>query len=295
MSLANVIAPSPTRSVAEARARFGLLAALDGPEISRAGHSRLFAGDAPARQAVVLIHGFTNCPEQWVTFSKDLVADDCAVVIPRLPGHGFADRSSRTIGRVTTRELLTIASDAIDIAAGLSDRVVVAGLSIGGSIAVWLALRRSDIATAVSIVPFIGIANLNAPANAFAAWALSTLPDFFIPWDPSGKNLSIPPYGYTHFPTRVLGECLTVGMGCYDEAKSLVPRGNVHFLLNAKEPACNNELSLEMARRFTIDRSGSTETVVLDDLPANHDIIDPTNPEARTSIVYPRVRELIEL
>jgi hypothetical protein len=33
---------------------------------------------------------------------------------------------------------------------------------------------------------------------------------------------------------------------------------------------------------------------VLDDLPANHDIIDPTNPEERTAIVYPHVRSLIE-
>ncbi len=294
MSLVSAIAPNPTRSIDEARARFASLAQRDGPEISAAGRSRLFAGDAPARLAVVLIHGFTNCPEQWVPFSNDLVRDGCAVVIPRLPGHGFADRTAKTIGRVKAREILSIANDAVDIAAGLADRVVICGLSIGGSIAVWLALRRADIATAVSIVPFIGISKLDAGANAFAAWALSTLPDFFVPWDPSGKNLSIPPYGYTHFPTRVLGECLNVGMGCYDEAKTRVPAGNVHFLLNAKEPACNNELSLEMARRFTADRSGSTQTVVLDDLPANHDIIDPTNPEERTAIVYPHVRSLIE-
>ncbi len=294
MSLVNAIVPKPARSVAEARERFALLAQRDGPQISQAGRSRLFAGDEPARLAVVLIHGFTNCPEQWVPFSNDLVRDGCAVVIPRLPGHGFADRSARTIGRVKAHELLAIANDAVDIAAGLAERVVICGLSIGGSIAVWLALRRPDIATAVSIVPFFGISKLGASANAVTAWALSTLPDVFVPWDPSGKNLSIPPYGYTHFPTRVLGECLNVGMGCYDEARTRAPGGNVHFLLNAKEPACNNQLSLEIARRFTTDRAGSTQTVVLDDLPANHDIIDPTNPEERTAIVYPHVRALIE-
>ncbi len=294
MSLVSAIAPKPARTVAEARERFALLAQRDGPQISAAGRSRLYAGDAPARLAVVLIHGFTNCPEQWVPFSANLVRDGCAVVIPRLPGHGFADRSAKTIGRVKAHELLSIANDAVDVAAGLADRVFICGLSIGGAIAVWLALRRPDIATAVSIVPFIGISKLGAEANAVAAWALSTLPDVFVPWDPSGKNRSIPPYGYTHFPTRVLGECLNVGMGCYDEAKTRAPAGNVHFLLNAKEPACNNELSLEMARRFSADRSGSTQTVVLDDLPANHDIIDPTNPQERTAIVYPRVRSLIE-
>ncbi len=229
-----------------------------------------------------------------MTFAPELVAGDYAVVIPRLPGHGFADRSSKTIGRVRAAELLATVSDAVDVAAGYSDRVVIAGLSIGAVIGIWLGLHRDDVANVVSIVPFFGIHGLGAGANAFAAAALGTLPDIFVPWDPSGKNASIPPYGYTHFPTRVLAECLRVGIDCYDEARARVPRGNVHFLLNAREPACNNALSLEIARRFAADRASSTQTVVLDDLPANHDIIDPTNPQQRIATVYPRVRELIE-
>ncbi len=254
----------------------------------------MLAGDVRTRGAVVLIHGFTNCPQQWMTFAPELVADGYAVVIPRLPGHGFADLSSKTIGRVRAPELLETVDRAVDIAAGFSDRVVLAGLSIGAVIGIWLALHRSDVTNVVAIVPFFGIHNLNASVNAFIATALTALPDFFVPWDPSGKNASIPPYGYTHFPTRVLAQCLRVGIGCYDEARTRVPRGNVHFLLNAREPACNNALALEIAKRFRHDRAGSTQTVVLDDLPANHDIIDPTNPQQRIALVYPRVRELIE-
>ena len=280
--------------MAEARERFAAMSALDGPQISSAGRSRLIAPDERVGTAVVLFHGFTNCPQQWMTFAPQLESDGYAIVVPRLPGHGFADRSSRTIGRVTTQELLRTASDAVDIAAGLAGRVVVAGLSIGGSIGIWLSLHRSDIDTVVSIVPFLGLKPFDAALNAFAAAALTTLPDFFVPWDPSGKNATIPPYGYTHFPTRVLGECLHVGIDCYDAARTTVPAGNVHFLLNAEEPAVNNGMALEVARRFERDRSGSTQTVVLDDLPANHDIIDPTNPMQRTADVYPRVRALIE-
>lgn len=246
------------------------------------------------KTAVVLIHGFTNCPQQWMTFAAPLENDGYAIVVPRLPGHGYADRTSRSIGRVRTEELLATASDAVDIAAGLAERVVIAGLSIGGSIAIWLALHRSDVATVVAIVPFLGLKPLGAAANAVAAAVLTSLPDFFVPWDPSGKDETIPPYAYTHFPTRVLGECLHVGIDCYDRSRTAVPAGNVHFLLNEKEPAVNNGMALEVARRFERDRSGSTQTIVLDDLPANHDIIDPTNPLARTEIVYPRVRGLID-
>jgi carboxylesterase len=294
LSLASAIRPNPTTSPAEARARFAKLAARDDARISQAGRSRLIAGDARVRTAIVLIHGFTNCPQQWVTFARDFSTDEYAIVIPRLPGHGYADRSSRSIGRVTTEELVATVNEATDIAAGFADRIVLAGLSIGGAIGVWLALAREDVATTVSIVPFFGVAKFDAPANAFLAWLLVTLPDFFVPWDPSGKNTSVPPYGYTHFPTRVLGECLHVGVACYDAASARVPRGNVHFLLNAKEPACNNALSLAIANRFERDRPASTQTVVLNDLPANHDIIDPTNPEARIDIVYPQVRALID-
>ena len=293
MSHANAIVANPTRTPAQARERFAALSAADGPQISEAGRSRLLASDERVRTAVVLIHGFTNCSQQWMTFAPELVAAGCAVVVPRLPGHGFADRSSRTIGRVRARDLLDTASDAVDIAAGLADRVVVAGLSIGGAIGIWLALKRTDIATVVSIVPFLGLKPFDAPANAIAAWLLTTVPDFFVPWDPSGKNLSVPPYGYTHFPTRVLGECLQVGVDCYDEARRSVPRGDVHFLLNAKEPAVNNTMAFELAHRFDRERTGATETVVLTDLPANHDIIDPTNPNERIATVYPEVFRLI--
>lgn len=254
----------------------------------------MLANAERARLGVVLIHGFTNCPEQWIPFASELHADGAAVVIPRLPGHGYADRSSRSIARIRADDLLRTASDAIDIACGLADRVVVAGLSIGGSMAVWLALVRDDVGLAVAIVPMFGITKLGASANAVLAGTLSTLPDLFIPWDPSGKNTTIPPYAYTHFPTRVLAECLRVGLCAYDRAFVQAPRAPVHFLLNAREPACNNALSHEVAQRFERDRAGSTETIVLDDLPPNHDIIDPHNPYARTDIVYPCVRELIE-
>jgi hypothetical protein len=39
---------------------------------------------------------------------------------------------------------------------------------------------------------------------------------------------------------------------------------------------------------------GIVRLTVLDTLPANHDIIDPNNPEQRIDIVYPHVRALIE-
>jgi len=291
--VSNVLA-APARDYAEALERFGALASLDGPRIIPEGRSRFLTHGGRTPLAVVLLHGLTNVPEQWARFGAELHGRGHSVVIPRFPGHGDADRRGTALATVRAGDFLRTASAATDIAAGAGERVVVAGLSIGGAMAAWLAQRRPDVARCVSIVPLFGIGRLNAAANGVLAATLAALPNFLIPWDPRGSAHESPPYAYPNFSTRALAECLRIGLDVYRTARSLAPAGATEFLLNAREPACNNSMSEKVGAAFKAAGRGPCSTVVMDDLPANHDVIDPTNPHARTDLVYPRVLRAIE-
>lgn len=284
----------PARDHAEAALRFAALAELDGPRIIPEGRSRFYTTGARTPLAVVLLHGLTNVPEQWAPFAGDLHARGHNVIVPRFPGHGDVDRRGTVLAAVTAADFLRTASEAADIAAGAGERVAVAGLSIGGAMAAWLAQRRTDVRRCVSIVPLFGVAHLGERANAGLAAMLLALPDFILPWDPHGTAHETPPYAYPDFPTRALAQCISIGLDVYRNAPAMQPAGTTAFLLNANEPACNNDLAFRVAARFGSRGAGACETIVMEGLPHNHDVIDPTNPNARVDVVYPRVRALIE-
>jgi len=294
LSIGSGVVPQPARDFAGAAERFGALAALDGARIIPEGRSRFYEHGARTPLAVVLLHGLTNVPEQWATFATDLHARGHTVIVPRFPGHGDIDRRGTVLASVRADDFLATASAATDIAAGAGERVVVAGLSIGGAMAAWLAQRRPDVARCVSIVPLFGINRFNAPANAALAAILRALPDFILPWDPHGTAHESPPYAYPDFPTRALAECVRIGLDVHRTARRMPPRGTTAVLLNANEPACNNGLALDIAAAFGSREAGTCDAIVMQGLPVNHDVIDPTNPNARIDVVYPRVRTLIE-
>jgi len=293
LSSADGLRANPARDFNEATTRFAALAVRDGPEISSAGRSRFFAHGARTQRAIVFIHGFTNCPQQWVSFAKSLHAEGNTIVIPRLPGHGYFDRATSAPAHVTAAEILETVNDAVDVACGAAERVTVVGLSIGGTIGPRVALARDDVAHTIALVPFFAIKRFDEAATRRLTGVLGTLPNAFVPWDPFGDGSQIPSYGYPKFSTRTLARCLTIAGDVGDIALSRAPAGLTTFVCNAKEPACENAVSLLVSERMERARSGSTHAIVWSDLPANHDIIDPTNPKARIDLVYPRLREMI--
>lgn len=267
----------------------------EGERISVPARSRFLTHGARAGLAVVLLHGFTTSPEQWARFAAELYERGANVVIPRFPGHGYRDRRTRAIAAVSADALIACAAEAVDIARGAGERVIVAGLSLGATVAVALALERDDIARTVGIVPLFGLRHLGRRANAVLAALLEALPNAFLPWDPTGGAGQIPAYGYPRFPTRLLAHCLRLAETVQRRAAAGdVPSGELPLLLNAHEPACNNMLSTALAMRWNALRPAASTVTVLNDLPANHDIIDPTNANARIDLVYPCLRDIIE-
>ncbi len=295
MPIAELQAPKPARDFEEALARFEILRAADDAAVSPEAYSRFYSHLARTPLAVVLVHGFTNNPEQYSRLAPTLHARGHTVVIPRLPGHGDRDRSGRRLGHVRLADWLRTTDEAIDIACGAGERVVISGISVGGVLAAWAAVRRADIARAIPVAAFFGIIRLDLLANALLGRVLATLPNVDFPWDPFGDQSQIPPYAYPRFPTRGLGESLLLGTALVAHARAAPPAAReVVMVTNAHEPAIDNTLIDRAIAGWNASRARSARDYRFADLPSNHDIIDPTNPLQRIDIVYPKLIELIE-
>jgi carboxylesterase len=105
----------------------------------------------------LVVHGFTGSPDTMRPLADAFGAAGFTVLAPRLPGHGtsiddmattgwddWSGEVERAYGELSTRV----------------DAVVVAGLSMGGTLTCWLAARHPEIA---------GIITVNAAVRPFSA------------------------------------------------------------------------------------------------------------------------------
>jgi carboxylesterase len=107
------------------------------------------AGDA--RGALVL-HGFTGNPQSMRGLAQALAGAGLTVELPLLPGHG-----TDVADMVPTRwsDWAAAAEAAYLELAARCDAVVVVGLSMGGTLSVWLGERHPEIAGLVLVNPLI--------------------------------------------------------------------------------------------------------------------------------------------
>lgn len=102
---------------------------------------------------VLLVHGFTGSPASMRPWGEDLAARGYAVEVPLLPGHGTRWQD---LNAVTWTEWYDAASAALDRLLVECEAVVVAGLSMGGSVVLRLAEERADdVAGIVLVNPFV--------------------------------------------------------------------------------------------------------------------------------------------
>jgi carboxylesterase len=103
-------------------------------------HAEPYRSDG-GRTGVLLLHGFTGSPASMRDWGSHLAGLGFAVEVPRLPGHGT---SWQEMNRTTWQDWYAEASRALDLLAGSCDEVFVAGLSMGGCLALRLAADRPD-------------------------------------------------------------------------------------------------------------------------------------------------------
>jgi carboxylesterase len=117
----------------------------------------------------LVLHGFTGSPQSVRPLAEAFALAGFAVLLPRLPGHGTSLEDM-----ATTRwpDWAEAAEQAYAALAERCERVVVAGLSMGGALSLWLASRHPEIAGLVLVNPLVDASSL-APAREAAEEALA--------------------------------------------------------------------------------------------------------------------------
>lgn len=90
---------------------------------------------------VLLIHGFTGTPASMRPWGDHLANEGFAVEVPRLPGHAT---TWQEMNRSRWTDWYAEASRGLDLLLARCDEVFVAGLSMGGGLALRLAEERPD-------------------------------------------------------------------------------------------------------------------------------------------------------
>ncbi len=147
----------PARSYEEAVERAGAMQALDGAEVNPLSRTRLLSHGHRTERSIVFLHGLTNSPRQFEALGERFHALGYNVLLPRTPHHGLQNRLTDAPSTLSAEALAAHADEAVDIARGLGEAVTVVGLSLGGTMAGWVAQHRADVTQAVLIAPGFGL------------------------------------------------------------------------------------------------------------------------------------------
>jgi pimeloyl-ACP methyl ester carboxylesterase len=269
---------------------------LDGPNVNPACHTRLYSHGSPTARALVLLHGFTNCPRQFDDLGRDFFARGWNVLIPRYPRHGYTDRLNTAIAELRADHLVAVASRSIEAGFGLGERLSVAGLSLGGILAGYMAQTLEGIDGTLLIAPMFGLKPIPGPVLTAFSRAAYAMPNFYIWWNSKLRDQIGPSHGYPRFSTHAYAALFECGRRLFAEARHATPKSpNIAVMTNAAEPRLDNRFTyqlIELWRRHGADVD-TYEFPVSAGLP--HDLIDPVgNPAQVTDVSYPVVKKLIE-
>ena len=241
-------------------------------------------------RAIVLIHGFTSCPKMYEPLAAELHRAGANVLIPRLPRHGLADRMAGELSHLSASELTAAVSEALEIAAGLGEKVTVAGLSLGGILAAWLAQFRPGVDRSVVIAPLFSIPVVPEWSSDLLGFVADQVPNFYIWWDWKAKAHPLgPPYGYPRFPSHAYGEMLKLAHEVKTTARREAPQsaGDIRVVVNLGDPAVNNVATSRVVDAWRRHGTSVKTYEFPRELGLGHDIVSPEQPYARTAVTYP--------
>jgi carboxylesterase len=158
-----------------------------------------FPGSGPeGRTGVLLVHGFTGTPMSMRPWGEHLAAEGFTVRCPLLPGHGTRWQDCNAS---THEQWTTAVGDAFDALAAECDRVFVAGLSMGGTLATRLAeVRPDDVAGLLLVNPALLTQRLDAKLLPLIARLTGS-------WAPIARDIKkagVTELAYPKLPTRAM-------------------------------------------------------------------------------------------
>lgn len=289
--------PNPAHDYREAMAKFSDLEKSEsGLPLLPEGKSRIFTHGKKTGRAFVLLHGLTNCPEQFVPLARILFQSGANVVIPRARYAGYADTMNAIQGLQSGQDLLDQAAAGLDIAAGLGERVTLVGLSGSAVAAAWMAENRDGIDTALLMAPFFGLDGHPVWMIDALSAVLSKAPNFYKWWNDELKEKILrPSYAYPRYGTRCMADTIQLSRNVRANLGGRpLQTGRLDILTTGTDKGANNSLTNQLAAGWASANPGRVATY---EFPANdgvpHDMIDPHQPDAKIRIAYPKILELL--
>jgi carboxylesterase len=288
--------PNPAASYAEALERLAVLQARDGPEVHPRGHTLFLTHGALAGRVVVWFHGYTDSPNQFARLAQLCFERGWNVLVPRMPYHGLNDPMTTETALLTAEKLARSADEALDIAAGLGEQVVVGGLSMGGVITAWLAQQRREVELAMLLAPAFGVYLVPAPFTRLVGEAFARLPNTFEWWDPRVKGgLKQPEISYPRYAMRGIAAFLRLSYVMQDLARHSPPAAPRIWVITTEsdtaisQPVVEHVISLWRAQGTPVQTHRFSADLGLD-----HNFIDPGHPKQRVDVTYPVILSALE-
>ncbi|MBV9272044.1 MAG: alpha/beta fold hydrolase [Candidatus Eremiobacteraeota bacterium] len=243
--------------------------------------------------SAVLLHGLSASPKQFDAIANLLFERGYNVFTPRLPRHGYEDRSSASLSQMRAEHLRAAASDALAAGRELGEKVLVVGFSLGGLLAVHL-VQSERVDRAVAIAPFLGFALFpNRWRRIFMRLALRA-PNYFGWWDPLRRDKTYPEHGYPRWSSHALAHAMTIADELFNAAKNEAPKSKrITLIANAREAAVNNRAIDLLAQTWRAHSGVTVDVRRLTSLPYSHDIIETLRPDGIARRALPELLDII--
>ena len=282
--------PNPAGSYTAAMKRVGRLQLADAVA-SPGGESIVLVHGRRTERAIVLFHGFTNSPRQFRAIAQQLHERGDNVLVPRLPYHALADGTVHDLANLTAEQLRDVADTATDIARGLGDSVIVAGLSLGGTLAAWTAQFRPEVDRAVPLSPALALAHVPPIPDPVLLRVVMQIPDQARSEGIDGSR----PDRTLGWSSHAIGQMVRFGVAVMDAARTSAPAArDIRMLLNAHDHTVSRRRNLELAGRWASSGGNVAAWEFRDALQLSHDFVDPGERSANIAATHPVIRALID-
>ena len=143
-----------------------------------------WSADGRNGHGALVLHGFTGNPSSMRALAEELHDAGFAIEMPLLPGHGTKVEDMIETGWA---DWSTAAEAAYTALAARVEKVVIVGLSMGGTLACWLASRQPDAAGLAVINPYVEV-----PAESFLEILTGVLDAGFEVTPAIGSDIALP-------------------------------------------------------------------------------------------------------
>lgn len=212
---------------------------------------------------VLVLHGFTGNPSSMRPLAEAFAAAGHAVECPRLPGHGTRVEDLAATGWA---DWAAAAEAALESLQARTERVVVAGLSMGGALTCWLATVHPELSGIICVNPAV------APSDDMRALVAAMVEGGETLTDGIGSDIADPDVvesAYTQMPLAPL-------LSMFDVSVEILPQlGRIACPLllftspqdHTVPPADSDVLAAAVSgpvERVSCDRSYHVATIDLD-------------------------------